>query len=126
MKPVEICVSGDTVVALYPRNCYEIQEKDLIDKIPDLNSEIIQEFINWAENNDYINRYHPFEYEYEFSIEPQDSKYIERIGVPNNFRVFFEAAIKHAKKIFEEEGRSSYSLGFFFTKEFLDNYNVEL
>jgi len=125
MRPIEICVSGDTVVSLYPRNCFEVHEKDLIKNIPDINGDIISSFIEWAENSDFVVRYHPFEYEYEFSIEPQDSKYMERLEIPEKFRVFFTAAIKHAKKLFEEEGRTSYSLGFFFTKDFLTKYQVE-
>lgn len=123
MKSLNVIMNGDDIVELHPRPLtYEIREETIEKNIPNINSDIISQFIDWAEDSEFVTRYHPFEFEYDFDIQHTDSKYIERLGVPNEFKVFFEAAIKHAK--IKENNDKCLTLRFVITKSFLEKHKV--
>jgi len=119
---VNISLQGDIVVPLYPRSeTYEMNPYDLETIIPDLDRKQIENFISWAEKSDYVSRFHPFEFEYDFDIQKHDPKYMERLKVPEKFKPVFQAAIKLA---LSKENDSCLTLRFYFPQSFLNKYEV--
>ena len=122
-KLTPVVLEKDTVIPLYQRtNTYEIRESDL-KKLIDINKKILEEFLDWAESSDHVTRYNPSEYEYDFDIQPQDKKYIERIKVPKPFVDIFRAALKIAQKNMKKD-KECITLRIWFTPDFLHEYKV--